>query len=116
MPQGSVLDPLLFILYINDFYLVPKSLKVILFADNTTVFYSGEHLERHLDRVEHELQGIEKWFDANKLSLGKTKSMIFGNCLIDGIGNILINKINIDTIREKILRSYYRPCLAGKHT
>lgn len=54
MPQGSVLGPKLFILYINDLVKVSEELKYILFADDTPLFYSGTELDHGLDMVENE--------------------------------------------------------------
>ena len=81
VPQGSVLGPKLFILYVNDIVNVSKMLKCILFADDTTLFYCGEHLVEVLRVVETELRIMSNWFSINKLSLNieKTKLMIFGN-------------------------------------
>ena len=79
VPRGSVLGPLLFLLYINDLPNVSKFLTVILFADDTNVFYS--HVDSSiLTRVlKTEIDKLSEWFKANKLSLNldKTKYMLF---------------------------------------
>lgn len=76
VPQGSVLGPILFLLYVNDIVSVSQLLRCILFADDTTLFYSGKNIKDVLQIVENEFQ---KWFNANRLSLNisKTKFMIF---------------------------------------
>ena len=43
VPQGSILGPQLFIIYVNDMCNVSKLLKYILFADDTNIFYSRDH-------------------------------------------------------------------------
>ena len=45
VPQGSILDPLLFIIYMNDLYNVSKFLFTILYADDTCVLLNGKHLD-----------------------------------------------------------------------
>ena len=81
IPQGSVLGPLLFLLYINDLANISKKLKFILFADDTNVFCSGENMNDVIQMLNDELRNMSVWFKVNKLSLNvsKTNYMVFSN-------------------------------------
>ena len=69
VPQGSILGPILFILYINNMCNVSTLLKPILFADDTNLFYSGKDIMELCSVVSIELDNLCKWFQGNKLSL-----------------------------------------------
>ena len=98
VPQGSVLGPKLFILYINDICKALQNMKCVLFADDTSLYSSGADLEQLLHVVQKDLNILHKWFAINKLSLNisKTKFIIFGNKMINTEIHLTINNIQIE--------------------
>ena len=81
VPQGSILGPLLFILYINDLVHTCKFSKFILYADDTNILVSHKDLHHLIENANSDLENISNWFKANKLSLNVNKSnyIIFKN-------------------------------------
>ena len=80
VPQGSILGPLLFIIYVNDITNTSDVLDFILFADDTTILYSHSNIENQINLINEELNEVSNWFKANKLSVNasKTNYMILG--------------------------------------
>ena len=74
VPQGSILGPLLFIIYINDIINSSPLLHFIIFADDTSVLYSHNNLRTLTNRLNCELSKLSKWFKTNKLSLNINKT------------------------------------------
>ena len=73
VPQGSVLGPLLFLLYINDIQESSDKFSFYLFADDTNILYSDKNLKSLELSVNQELNNVYDWLTVNKLTLNTKK-------------------------------------------
>lgn len=81
VPQGSVLGPLLFVLYVNDLNRVLDNTFLSLFADDTLICVNGKDFNQIVDTINSKLDILYNWLCVNRLSLNvkKTKYMVFGS-------------------------------------
>ena len=99
IPQGSVLGPLLFLLYIND--LPGASLLLTkLFADDTCLIFSAATVDQLQISINLEMNKIHKWMVSNKLSINysKTKYMLFHRQRTQNLFSLYINNNKIEKV------------------
>ena len=79
VPQGSILGPLLFLIYVNDLCKASPEISTLMFADDSNLFLSHKSIDALFTTMKSELEKVSEWFKANKLSLntGKTKFSLF---------------------------------------
>ena len=104
VPQGSILGPLFFLLYINDLPQCLYKTKPRLFSVDTNLTAFGDCITDLEAAVNSDLENLRKWLIANKLSLNiaKTEFMLIGSKqLIKSISNLQLNvKIENETVKQ----------------
>lgn len=86
VPQGSILGPLLFLIYIHNITDLKLHGEISLYADDTCIFYFGHSLNEIIPRAQSDLNILNKWFQSNLLTINtsKTSHLIFkpkNNCI-----------------------------------
>ena len=101
VPQGSLLGPLLFILYINDLYKTSNALTFGLFADDANAFIKGRNLDSVINYLNSELTNVAEWFDPSQLSLNirKTQYMVFSNMPLNTSKSVRIKGIKLEQVK-----------------
>ena len=81
LPQGAILSPTLFILYLNDLHNLSNNFTTVLFADDTTLLFKNLDFSTLIQSCNHEIDKFRTWTTANRLSLNvdKTCAIVFSN-------------------------------------
>lgn len=74
VPQGTVLGPILFIIYLNDLFNLPVMGSIISYADDTVLFFEGETWYEVKHKIEHDLRLLKLWFDSRLLTINWDKT------------------------------------------
>ena len=122
VPQGSILGPFLFILYVNDITFTFNVLDFILFADDTTILYSHKDINSQVNVVNEELKEGRNWFKVNQLSGNacKTNYMIISTPHMTSVKvrkglNVSLNYTTLDRVQfTKFLGVLIDECLTWK--
>ena len=104
VPQGSVLGPLLFNIFINDIFFFVNNTDICNYADDITIYACNSDLNTIINRLETDSAVLAKWFSKNYMKLNEDKChlMIFGNKCKDSVVNIG-NSIIKESDYEKLL-------------
>lgn len=108
VPQGSILGPLLFSIYINDISKLSLKGDITLYADDTSLFYFGNTINDIITDAQHDLNFLNVWFQCNLLTINanKTNYMIYSakNKKIADYEPLKINNHPINKVdKEKFL-------------
>jgi len=90
-PQGSVLDPLLFLLYIND---LPQAsaFQTVLFADDTCLFSKSNCMSALQAAVNGEIKQVDEWLVSDKLTLNCSETKIMVLTYLNKVCRFVVNK------------------------
>jgi hypothetical protein len=97
VPQGAVLGPFFFNMFINDIGNCLQKCKIHLYADDAVIYYEGHDINEITDVVSTDLCNIEKWLDMNKLIINasKTKGMVICAPTVRFKNQVEINQIEL---------------------
>ena len=103
VPQGSILGPCLFNIYINDLVNTLNQTKLILFADDSCLYLAHSNIDQLIKIMNNELDIVNNWMNSNKLTLNLKKShyLIFSRKKFRSINNIPRIKIDNHILERK---------------
>ena len=108
VPQGFILGPLLFNVFITDIFMFIEKTEVCNFANDNTIYECGEDLSHILENLKHELKTLLKWFRINSLlaNSGKFRSMILVKKKRNSF-KLIINSTKIEESKKSSFTRYH---------
>ena len=104
VPQGSVLGPLLFNIFINDLFWINEQIDVCNYADNTTFHTSDQDLNSLILRLEHDSLLAIEWFEANYMKFNEDKCHLL-------ISGHKFEHVWADIVNDRVWESQHRKLL-----
>ena len=114
VPQGSILGPILFLLYTSDIKNASKTLKFLLFADDTSTLLISKSIQELENVYNKELSHVIDWLNANKLTLNVEKSNLVLFRKTKKTSETLNIKIKGEQIQEKEYTKYLGILIVNK--
>ncbi|GBP84139.1 Probable RNA-directed DNA polymerase from transposon BS [Eumeta japonica] len=106
VPQGSILGPFLFLVYINDLPSLVKDVhEIVLFADDTSLLFKVKRQQLTYDDVNNAISKVEKWFTANNLLLNEMKTKFIKFSLLNvrhGSGTISVRNKELEFVNSAV--------------
>ena len=98
--QGTLLGPILFLLYVNDLPNISNNIEILLYADDTAIYKSYNNINNVIPHFNTELDLFKNWFFANRISVNfdKTSAMNFSLSRLPFNDTILFNNLNINFV------------------
>ena len=105
VPQGSVIGPLLFLIYVNDINRHVHLGACNLYADDTLVYCSGSTMSELKHNIQQCVSDIHEWYDQNKLVINKSKSSVMLATTRQRILHINDNNLDVHIGDYKLVQS-----------
>ena len=111
VPQGNILGPLLFLIFINDMPNVISHGKMCLYADDTTLYVNGTNVDEIAEKLKSDLTAIKLWLNMNKLFINadKTNIMLIGTSA--KLRSVQYNPFNITIDDHELKQVSHAKCL-----